>query len=152
MKSSFSHYNGDANGTVECIEFYAWHETTATAGSAIFMRSSNATIELSKFEGNRGEIGGAIYTSDSDTLIIINCTFEESIVNINLCHIVDFGGGALYARDTTNVTLIDSNFTEGFVAVSVFSEQQQQLLSLTVNLMETVLSMVELYEFTLIQQ
>ena len=132
VKSSFSHYDGDTYGTVNCTEFYA---STATAGSAIFMRSSNATIELSKFEGNRAEIGGAVYTLDSDILTIINCTFVENNASLifSLPHTVDInfcfkaGGGALYTRDTKNVTLINSNFTENLSqfhggAVSVLSE------------------------------
>ena len=139
IKSSFSHYDGDTYGTVWCqAHDYEWLEITATAGGAIFMRSSNATIELSRFEGNRATIGGAIYTSDSHTLTIINCTFVENNatiilpashnINIITCYgysygygyIFDYdvGGGALYARDIKNVTLIDSDFTNNHAQVN----------------------------------
>ena len=138
VKSSFSDYDGDTYGTVWCRDYnYLPLEITVTAGGAIFMRSSNVTIELSRFEGNRATIGGAIYASDSDTLTIINCTFVENnamlilpeshIININSCYDVD--GGALYARDIKNVTLIDNNFTNnhaqfvgGAVEISSSSE------------------------------
>ena len=123
VKSSFSHYDGHTYGTIWCRDYnYLPLEITVTAGGAIFMRNSNATIELSRFEGNRATIGGAIYTSDSDTLIIINCTFVENnatlilpelhYININYCRNGD--GGALYAIDIKNVTLIDSNFTNNY--------------------------------------
>ena len=147
VKSSFSHYDGDTYETVWCRDRdYKRFEITVTAGGAIFMRSSNVTIELSRFEGNRAVIGGAIYTSDSDTLIIINCTFVENnatltlpashnnIININSCYDVD--GGALYAKDIKNVTLFDSNFTNNhaqFVggAVEISSGSETTAVTIT---------------------
>ena len=130
VKSSFSHYDGGTYGTYRCYRNIL-DEIRVTAGSAIFMRSSNATIELSRFEGNRAEIGGAIHTSDSDTLTIINSTFVDNNAVLPHTDYINFcsnaGGGALYARDTKNVTLIDSNFTENYSqfdggAVRAFSE------------------------------
>ena len=79
----------------------------AHVGGAITAIQSNLTIAKSKFEGNRAEIGGAIFATLNSNITIISSAFKSNYAtNITERSDLVYSGGALHIEGST----LDSNF------------------------------------------
>ena len=122
-KSSFVfNGNGSYRGPIGLLQLYSLQAPTsevnvyAFVGGALIATQSNVTITNSYFEGNRAQIGGAIFVEKGSTVIVSNSSF---INNHAFYSHAPYIGGAIYCENSpynsknttsTNVFITDANF------------------------------------------
>ena len=79
----------------------------AQTGAAIVIIQSNIVISDGVFEGNRAEIGGAVFVEQQSNVTIIGTTFERNYATCNL--VSRCTSGAIYSGNST-MTVFNSTF------------------------------------------
>ena len=114
LNSSFTNNNGHRLHYIKCRDLYGNEiDVSTTAGGALYMEESQITIEWSRFRGNSGGVGGAVFSGFNSNITINNSYFAKNHATGSKSQITTYcnGGGALFADDAKYVTLVDSQFT-----------------------------------------
>ena len=88
-----SNYRGSYSGPLEILKMHISHKykgVFAYAGGAIIVNSTNVIINSSRFEDNSAEIGGAIFSVDTN-MTILNSSFIRNYVRFRP-NLLGFGG------------------------------------------------------------
>ena len=78
---------------------------TASVGGALIVNHSTLVIDNCQFEGNRANIGGAIFSVMESNITISNSEFQATGSDNELCF-----GGALFINGTDSVMIHNSTF------------------------------------------
>ena len=111
---------GTFRGPIGVLKYSNWADgplVYAYVGGAIIANQSNVTIKKSTFLGNRAEIGGAIFATQSSSIMMINSMFmENSVADYFGMHCY---GGVLYSENglfvATGCEFSDNTATYGTV-------------------------------------
>ena len=93
---------------VESSASFLESSCTATVGGALIISRSSVVVDNCHFEGNRANLGGALFSELESNVTITNSNFTEN-------HAADCGaqlcfGGALFADENVSVSVLNSNF------------------------------------------
>ena len=108
--------------------------TSAYVGGALIVNQSNVSVVGSKFEKNHAEIGGAIFSTLTSRVSVINSTFTENNVCLlkNQNEYLCFGGVFFCENANNQVEIINSEFNNnsGFYG-GVFTVSNQCIIHIS---------------------